>query len=175
MQNEEFTSPNQRYSFNFLGGTDNIYSFQTKNEFAYEILFRPTPYLFGINSINSKFIYELIIRVARNNSSKKSPPFDQLVSPTIAEIFTNFYENAPKTIVIYICDSSDNRQLIRQAKFSRWFEYFDKNNFTKLDDSIRDSGGIIYPVSLIVKSNNPHKKAILLDFLEMIEGYNRNK
>lgn len=38
-----------------------------------------------------------------------------------------------------------------------------------------DSEGIIYPVSLIVKYNNPHKKAIFWEFLEMIEGYNRNK
>lgn len=175
MQNEESTYPNQKYSFSFLGEIDNIYSFQTQNGYVYEVLFRPTPYLFGAESLYSSFVYELIIRVAKNNSNKKRPPFDQLVAPTIAEIFTDFYEKAPRTIAIYICDSSDNRQLIRQAKFSRWFEYFDKDDFTKLDDTIRDSEGIIYPVSLIVKYNNPHKKAIFWEFLEMIEGYNRNK
>jgi hypothetical protein len=158
-----------------LGGEDNIYSFQTKNEIVYEVLLRPTPYLFGSDSMYASFVYELIIRVARNNSTKKRPPFDSLVAPTIAEVFTDFYENSPLTIAIYICDSSDNRQQIRQIKFNRWFEYFDKEDFTKIDDSIRDSGGAIYPVSLIVKYNNPHKKAILWAFLEMIEGYNHEK
>ena len=175
MQSEESSYPNQKYSFSFLGGEDNIHSFQTRNGFVYEVLFRPTPYLFGNDSIYAPSVYEFIIRVARNNSAKKRPPFDPLVAPTIAEIFTDFYENAPRTIVIYICESSDNRQLIRQVKFNRWFEYFDKDDFTKIDDSIRDLDGTIYPVSLIVKYNNPYKKAIFWAFLEMIEGYNYNK
>jgi hypothetical protein len=175
MQQEESSSPNPNYNFDFLGGIDNSYSFQTQNEFVYEILFRPTPYLFGETSIYGDLIYEFIIRVARNNSNKKQPPFDALVAPTIAAIFTDFYEKAPLTIAIYICDSSDNRQLIRQAKFNRWFEYFDKDDFTKLDDTIRESDGTIYPVSLTVKYNNPHRKAIFWAFLETIEGYNHLK
>ncbi|MCA0228998.1 MAG: hypothetical protein LCH91_00955 [Bacteroidetes bacterium] len=175
MQREELSSQNQKYDFEFLSGEENTYSFQTRNEFVYEVLFRPTPYLFGDTSLYANFVYELIIRVARNNSSKQSPPFDPLVAPTIAEIFTDFYIKAPLTIAIYICDSSDNRQFVRQAKFNRWFEYFDKDDFTKLDDVIRDSEGNRYPVSLILKYNNPHRKAIFLAFLELIEGYNHEK
>lgn len=75
MQNEESTYPNQKYSFSFLGEIDNIYSFQTQNGYVYEVLFRPTPYLFGAESLYSSFVYELIIRVAKNNSNKKRPRF----------------------------------------------------------------------------------------------------
>jgi hypothetical protein len=170
MQSEE----PQKLRYDFTNVKDS-YAFETSNQVEYEVIFRPTPYLFGENSLYADVIYELIIRVARNNSTKKRPPFDALVAPTIAAIFTNFYEKSPLTIAIYICDSSDNRQLIRQAKFNRWFEYFDKNDFTKLDDSIRDSDGTKYPVSLILKQNNPHRKAIFWAFLEMIEGYNYQK
>ena len=106
MQNEE--RPKSIYDFTKVKHT---YSFETDNQIEYDVIFRPTPYLFGAESLYSSFVYELIIRVAKNNSNKKD----------------------------------------------------------------HDSEGIIYPVSLIVKYNNPHKKAIFWEFLEMIEGYNRNK
>lgn len=164
----------QKLIYDFTRVVD-TYAFETNGQIEYEVIFRPTPYLFGNTSLYADFVYELVIRVARNNSSKQSPPFDPLVAPTIAEIFTDFYIKAPLTIAIYICDSSDNRQFVRQAKFNRWFEYFDKDDFTKLDDVIRDSEGNRYPVSLILKYNNPHRKSIFLAFLELIEGYNHEK
>lgn len=164
----------QKLIYDFTRVVD-TYAFETNSQIEYEVIFRSTPYLFGNTSLYADFVYELVIRVARNNSSKQSPPFDPLVAPTIAEIFTDFYIKAPLTIAIYICDSSDNRQFVRQVKFNRWFEYFDKDDFTKLDDVIRDSEGNRYPVSLILKYNNPHRKAIFLAFLELIEGYNHEK
>lgn len=60
MQQEELSSPNQKYDFQFLNGEENTYSFQTRNEFVYEVLFRPTPYLFGESSLYADLVYELI-------------------------------------------------------------------------------------------------------------------
>ncbi|TAF31937.1 MAG: hypothetical protein EAZ67_11155 [Cytophagales bacterium] len=154
---------------------DNIYSFDTRSLIRYEIIFRPTPYLFADEPLFSSFTYELIIKVAQNNSGYKNPPYDMLVAPTIAAIFTHFYDNAPTTICIYICDSSDGRQELRQAKFDRWFEYFDKDDYTKVDDSIRESDGTTYPVSLIVKQANFYRVAIVLAFFDLTSHYNKDK
>jgi hypothetical protein len=156
------------YSFSRV---ENTYFFDTINEVRYEVLFRSSPYIFGDDRVFAPFTYELIIKVAHNRSGFKRPPFDKLVAVTIAAIFTDFYETSLTTVCIYICDSSDGRQEIRQAKFSRWFEHFEKMDFIKIDDSIKEPDGVGYPVSLILKKKNPHLLAITEAFFELTTRY----
>ena len=78
-------------------------------------------------------------------------------------------------IIIYICDSSDGRQLIRQRKFNYWFYFFVQEDFVKYDDTIHNIGGESYPVTIILKEQNPYKIQIISDFITAISGYNSEK
>ena len=162
------------YEFEFIGGSQNSYTFQTVNLIIYEIKFTPTPYLFGENSPFASHVYEFSIIVA-DNPTDTNPAFDDRTSPTIAAIFTAFYERSNELIIIYICDSSDGRQLIRQRKFNYWFYFFVQEDFVKYDDTIHDIGGESYPVTIILKEQNPYKIQIISDFITAISGYNSEK
>ncbi len=171
MQKEELSSPN--YEFRFIGGSKNSYTFQTINQVTYEIVFKPTPYLFGESAIFSYFTYEFSI-ILVNNPMDREPPVDLKIPPTIAAIFTDFFNNAADTVVIYICDSSDGRQVFRKRKFDRWFEHY-KYSFIKIDSSFDEADGTHYPVSLILKERNPFRNEICAQFMNIVGGFNQNK
>ncbi|MBO0933714.1 DUF6169 family protein [Fibrella aquatilis] len=162
------------YEFAYVSGTQNSYTFQTTKLVVYEIKFTHTPYLFGEDSLLAPYVYEFSIIVA-DNPTGLNPVFDERTSHTVAAIFTHFYEQSDELITIYICDSSDGRQLTRQRKFNYWFYYFVKDDFVKYDDIIRDADGEKYPVSLILKERNPYKSQIVSEFIAIISGYNSDK
>ena len=172
MQKKE--SSFQAYDFDYKGGQNNGYTFQTVAGISYLITFKPTTYLFGEESIFSLNTFEFSIIVLLN-STGKNPPLEKAISPTIAEIFKDFYENAPDTIAIYICDSSDRRQLLRKRKFDEWFEFYKGQLFVKIDAGFKEDDGSVYPVSLIIKEHNPFRAQIFDEFLNVINGYNVGK
>lgn len=55
MLNEE--PPKFKYDFTRVVDT---YAFETNGQIEYEIIFRPTPYLFGESSLYADLVYELI-------------------------------------------------------------------------------------------------------------------
>jgi hypothetical protein len=171
MQKKESLS--QNYEFSFLGGEKNSFTFQTLNGDTYEILFKPTPYLFNENSIYSQNTYEFSIILA-SNPSNNNPPTDLKIPATIAKIFSYFFDNSDDTVTIYICDSSDGRQLARQRKFDHWYSYYN-NIFVKIDAKFEEIDGTIIPVSLIIKESNPFRTQIFDEFLNVVHGYNSDK
>jgi Family of unknown function (DUF6169) len=166
MRKGEFQHQGEYYNFEFLGFKDNVYSFQTENGIIYEIKFKPTPYLFGETSIFAPHSFEMIIEVAINPTSK-NPIFDSKASRTVASIFEDFYSKSDLHIIIYICESNDGRQDIRATKFHKWFQHFAPKNYTKYDAAFID-GDEVYPVSLILKLNNPDTPAIINNFYAII-------
>jgi hypothetical protein len=172
MQKEE--SLFQAYDFEYKGGDNNVYTFQTGNGISYSITFKPTFYLFGEDSAFSQNTFEFSILVLIN-PTETTPPLDKAIPPTIASIFKDFYENATETIAIYICDSSDGRQLLRKRKFDDWFEYYKGQLFIKIDSGFKETDGTQYPVSLIIKETHPLRTQIFEEFLDVVNGYNTGK
>ena len=152
------------YPFDEIAGPVTAYSFETTQAIVYTIAFIPTPYLLGEGSVFAPYIYELAIKVSQNNTNKR-PPFDRLTARTVAVIFDYFYRRNDLTVILYICDSSDNRQLLRHSAFNRWFRDFKGQEYVKIDEILADTKGDVYPVSLILKDNNPHKIQIIEAFL----------
>lgn len=171
MQKEVLLS--QAYDFVFVGGEKNTYSFQTIHGISYSATFKHTPYLFSENSDFSKNTYEFSLLVAVNLTGK-NPPLDKAILPTVASIFGDFFEKAPNTVAIYICDSSDGRQLIRHKKFDAWFYYY-QHTFVKIDSGFKETDGNFYPVSLIIKETHPSGAQIFDEFLNVMKGYNTGK
>jgi hypothetical protein len=172
MQKEE--SSFQAYDFEYKGGDNNDYTFQTGNGISYSITFKPTFYLFGEDSVFSKNTFEFSI-IILINPTEKTPPLDKAIPPTIASIFKDFYENAPETIAIYICDSLDGRQFLRKRKFDDWFQYYKGKLFIKIDSGFKETDGTQYPVSLIIKETHPFRTQIFDEFLNVVNGYNADK
>ncbi|RYF70384.1 MAG: hypothetical protein EOO39_15820 [Cytophagaceae bacterium] len=163
-----------RYDFVFIGGEQNVYLFKTDKGIVYNVKFTPTPYLFGEASLFASTTFELSMLVSQNLSGRL-PVFDRLTARTLAAIFTDFYSRSADTITLYICASDDGRQILRQRLFHRWFDYFDRDDYTRIDASVRDSDGNNYPMTLILKQANPDAPSIAAEFLRIVNGYGSEK
>lgn len=161
------------YNFYFSENENNSYFFETENGFSYEVKFKPTPYLLSTPEL-SRNTFEFIIDVDKTTSPGR-PPLDRRTSKTISNIFEDFYERFSETITIYVCESADHRQMSRSRKFHIWFEEFNGERYIKYDTSLTDSSGIVYPISILFRRNNPHKHQIFKEFDDVLEGYRTAK
>lgn len=166
MQKEELSSPNnlyQPYEYEVINLHE--YYFQTKAKAEYEVLFKPSAYVFGDDYIHSEHVYELVI-LAKYLPQTKGPS-DTGIAATNALIVEHFYNGNDNLVCIYICDASDGRQHARERKFQQWMDFFGGKKYLTVTDSIIDANGIDYPVSIIIKFNNPFRNQ-LLDAFEKI-------
>lgn len=103
--------------------------------------------------------YQLFI----SNANNKPSPNDPLVKETIAVIINEFFSQEP-AIILYICDTSDDRQRVRDRLFSHWFEeYATKSDYTMLHESI-NIDDITYYGSLLMRKDHPLHNDIALMF-----------
>ncbi len=160
------------YSFEFEGGVNNSYIFKTEYEIRYEIKFVPSGYIWETDPFFKDFTFEFIIAILENNTGK-NPPLDKKIPDTIALIFKDFFTNK-RNIVVYICDSSDNKQAIRFRKFNTWFHHYKGMNFMKLDLPIPENDETIF-TSLIMRLDNPNKGIIMVEFDKLAYDLTENK
>lgn len=161
------------YDLYFLEDFSNSYFFETALGIKYEVKFKPFTYLFS-NPYYANNTFEFVIDINYNPTDKR-PPLDRRTSKTIADIFEDFFQKKDDTITVYVCDSSDSRQIARSRKFHIWFEEFQRKNFVKYDLSLIDSEGVMFPISIILHSKNPYKIQIFKEFDDIAEGYNTEK
>ena len=50
----------------------------------------------------------------------------------------NFYSRKNNAISIYICESSDGKELVRKRKFDQWFQEYNDDTFIKIDKNLID-------------------------------------
>ena len=159
-----------KYDITFAEGEYNSYFFKTDSGIIYEVKFKEFFYLFDKSSIFSHHTYEFAIEVA-DNPLQGRPPLDSRIPITVASIFIDFFERFTEPLVIYICDSSDSKQLARQRKFNTWFSEFKRPEFFKIQANLLDKNGEPIPSSLILKISNPFFMQIIEEFKMIIEGY----
>jgi hypothetical protein len=100
-----------KYDYEYGGGIFNSYVFQTNTRIIYEVLFKPSGYIFQENVSFHDDTYEFSILVT-DNPNCQNPPLDKLIPNTIASIFTDFFQKR-ESIVVYICKTSDFRAMSR--------------------------------------------------------------
>ena len=167
--------PLSGYNFNFAGGSQNSYFFDTLKGITYEIQFKPTPYLFGENFVLATEIVELVIKVVDNPTGRR-PPLDSLIPPTVAAIINDFYQKSSLTITIFICDTADRKHEARWRKFNRWYEHFAATDYVRIDDAFRDTKEeLLYHCALIAKRGNPYLREVGLAFLDLMADFNAGK
>ena len=160
------------YTYELIEDGGTLYIFKTDFEVLYEVRFKPTPYLFLAEKPFSDDTYEFSIIVIEN-PNHASPPFDNRIGSTIARIFDSFYQDYGNTISLYICASHDNRQLVRYRKFNSWFTTFQKSRYYKIDSPIIDSEGREFPISIILRADNPYREEIVNSFFDVVSKYNK--
>ena len=154
------------YQFTKLDTEENCYTFQTIHGYHYEVYFVHSPYYFQDNPLFNQNVFELVIKLSDSEHILKAVR-DTNIPPTIASIFVDFFQNHEK-VVVYSCDSSDNKQAARHRKFDDWFLKFNDDSFDKLNGIIEDTNyHIRYFMSVILKRDNPFKDEIIKAFEEL--------
>lgn len=84
------------------------------------------------------------------------------IKDTIIAIIEDFFI-ANQDVLLYICDTSDNREAARNRLFLRWFEQHSFGRFTicTADSQVEDTN---FYMAIIVANDNPQKDSITLDF-----------
>jgi Family of unknown function (DUF6169) len=162
------------YKYDFIGGLNNSYVFETTRGIVYEIKFKPSDYINLFDDEVSKYIFEFIIKVAINETGK-NPPFDRKVSSTIAAIFREFLTKHNYNIALYICDSTDGRQELRQKKFDEWYYKYNDATFAKMNEVLFDSKGNRFLITMILQNKNPRRLEIIDAFLKLADENNTEK
>jgi hypothetical protein len=168
MKNEEHQL--LAYDFSFGGGENNSYFFETINNIFYQVKFKPTTYLFGEESIFAPLTYELVIELIDDTIKL---PLDKLIPYTIASIFEDFFNKNAYNIVVYLYESSDSRQDARKRKFDSWFGYFKQRKYDRFEVMLSDLEGQLYFTTMIIRRDNPNRKQIATNFIEVMADHNK--
>ena len=136
---------------------DNEYKFITDYGVSYRIIFSDN------QDIWKNGAYEFSIF----NDNHKTSPNDPKVKGTIEAIIEEFFLTNPN-ILLYQCETGDNRQATRARLFTKWFnEYAYNNNFCVKVSILKDDEVDNY-IALIVQRSNPELTNILQTFDEFI-------
>jgi hypothetical protein len=158
------------YEFEFVGGVNYSYLFETINEVVFEIKFKPSDYVFEYSENINNSAFELGIVILEGG---RKVGMDNKIPTTIAEIIFDFFSKKSEDVIIYICDSSDSRQLARKRKFDSWADYFKGKDYFKVDAEIIDAEKNKIYSSLILKSDNPNFRDIIKYFGSLSSTYSK--
>ncbi len=116
------------------------------------------------DSLLSHETYHLVIV----NVNHQKSPSDVKVRDTIIAIIDEFFvEN--NTTLLYICETGDKKQALRNRLFERWFSMYErKAQYTFVASSLKDEDGIENYTAIIVRNDNPELSAIIAEFTETI-------
>lgn len=146
---------NDEYSFEFT----------TDTGIKYKIYFLDYSYMFSAYTHISSPFYSLNIDAIEGNP--EDTPGDEKVGLTISEILNLFFSRIDN-VVVYVCDSMDERQYARKRKFDLWFYMFNDGSLIKVDGLAIIEGTGIYNAMLLHKKNSQLTE-IILAFKELNE------
>lgn len=162
-----------KYEFKFIGGKFNSYFFNTDAGFYYEVVFKPSDYIFEDNELFQGKTFEFSI-LLNDGPKGKLPPLDDRIPFTIASIFRDFYKLKTDRIIIYICDTADMRSKARYRKFNHWFETYRGTEFWKSDYQMgADEQGNIYLTSIIFSTKNPDGHYAAAEYVKIMQQYDK--
>ncbi len=140
------------------------YSFKTKNEITYRCFFTQSKGdndLLGLKLKNP--VYFFLFNKKKNNGNTA---YDRLVSITVAQLLTRFFEKNPRAIIAYICENSDSKAIKRQYSFDKWFR---SNNVAPKKTLIKgEISGVIY-AGVIAVEGHPELKKIRTYFQQQVK------
>lgn len=133
---------------------DYAFVFHTKANVVYYVSFKEDMEIAGLDS------YQFIIE---RKSEKQG--YDADVKDSIIAIINEFFAQN-NDILLYICDTSDGREAIRNRLFVRWFKETDKENLfeIKTADATVEGEGMFF--AIIYRKSNLRYAEISREFDE---------
>ena len=130
------------------------FEFFTKHDIHYSVSF-----LYD-DALIEEGAYQLVIANINNRKSPNDPSVKETVLAIVEEFF-----RANNAVMLYICETGDVKQVMRNRLFERWFSTFQrKTQFTCLSSSIVDEDGIINYATIIIRNDHPHLVQVLQEF-----------
>ncbi|MBR1557259.1 MAG: hypothetical protein IJ647_05815 [Prevotella sp.] len=114
-------------------------------------------------SIWEKGAYQFTI----NNASHQPSPNDYKLKDTILLLIEAFFAKNPE-ILLYICETGDDKQAFRSRLFIRWFNTYRNKDAYIIETAEVKEGKVKNFAALIVQKSNPNLESIVLDFKETI-------
>lgn len=161
------------YAFERSESDQLSYFFRTVHQVEYKVVFKPASYVFGEDKPYASLLYEfsLLVQFSGPDSYRR----DDLIAPTVAFVFLDFYNRNNENICLYICDSSDGKHHVRARMFNIWFRQYNRGAFSKFDSYLVDTNGDTVPVSIILASDNVYWEEINAAFFRLIKEFNDQK
>lgn len=146
------------YTLHEIEGKEGLYKFTTDFGVKYVIGFIPD------DSIVDG-AYQFVIL----NTNNKPSPNDRNIKKVVILLLDAFFHQNEDAL-IYICETGDGKQALRNRLFQQWFSVYNKeSSFTFITSSVKDEEGVMNYASLIVKNTNPRLKEIVNEFTETIQ------
>lgn len=109
---------------------------------------------------NSCESYQFVII---NVNNKKSPR-DTKLRDTIMSIVYDFFLSS-NTAMLYICDTGDKRQSMRDRLFQYWVAQSKRlNEFKIMSSTVRDDEGMVNFVTIILRIDHPKRREVIEEF-----------
>lgn len=139
--------------------SESRFIFETDSKIHYVISFDKEDMILG-----GCETYQLILQ----NVEHIRPPHDPKVQATVLAIIYEFFRSNQK-VLLYICDTSDGKEDIRNRLFIHWFEkYAEPGRFTICTAQAKIEDEVVY-AAIIVENSNPRFKEITADFEKTAE------
>jgi hypothetical protein len=92
-------------------------------------------------------------------------PGDERIALTVLSVFRAFFLRETN-VIVYVCDSLDNRHLARRRKFEGWFSRHNDGTLMKVDNVAVIDGTEIHN-SIILHRRNESREHILLAYEDL--------
>lgn len=147
-----------------LKEADNFsYQFITDAGITYSIYFLDYSYMFANYPELSDNVYSFNIDVLEGDPDMSIT--DERIGLTVVEAFKVFFSRI-ENVIVYVCDSSDERHLSRKRKFDFWFWKYNDGSIIK-EDGVAVVEDMEILNSLLVHRNNPHCAEIIFAFKDL--------
>lgn len=140
----------------------NVLRFITDHGLVYEIGFAED-YTFMEENLYQFFISEL-------TGNHYAP--DSKIKSTVWAVLEEFFQQN-ENVVIYICDTSDGKQAIRNRLFQKWYNDFEDRDEYAFMSGVAEYEGVGYFASAIAAKSNPNIEEVKLafeDFVCQVQG-----
>lgn len=150
---------NTRAPYRVFQAEENSVLFTTKHGVSYSVGFAP----------DYSFLDEGVYQFFIINLQHQHEAEDEDVFKTIAVVIEEFF-NQGQPVMLYICDTMDNRQAIRDRLFKIWFNtYITSENFTMFNDHVKIDDTVYY-TSIILKRDHPKHNEIINLFHDFVQN-----
>lgn len=109
--------------------------------------------------------YEFGFYPVGDTKKKKDPRIEN----TIIFALDDFFQKNPDCIILYVCDSLDNRARERNILFNRWYKKYASDAFVKLNRKIFDTENDMIYYFAVVFNQNFIQPLVIESFIEAEE------